>query len=205
MYIGFAILAGLLTMLPGLDTVQVLRSATIGGRKAAYRTLFGIIIGVFVLGVAAATGISAVVLASDNAYHLLKLIGGAYLIYLGLSMALNSKRVAQTPIAKAAEIYSGFWRSFFRSFIITVTNPKGLAFYIAVMPQFLPEGTNRILGALILTSIHNLEVLIWFSLLIWSTHKARVFIEKPTTRLTLEWLSAMAMFGFGIAFLFTSK
>lgn len=200
--LSFAVLAGLLTMLPGLDTVQVLRSATVGGRRAAYRTLFGIIAGVFVLGLAAATGISAVILASDQAYQLLKILGGTYLIYLGVSMAIQSRRVANTPKEVASEIYSHFWKTFSKAFIITVTNPKGLAFYIAVMPAFLPEDMNIVIGSLILATIHNFEVLVWFSLLIWSTHRARSFIEKPQVKFTMELISAMAMLFFGFTFIF---
>ena len=80
--LSFAVLAGLLTLLPGLDTAQILRAVTIGGRSTGYATLFGILGGVWVWGIAAALGISALLIASEIAYTILKWIGAIYLVYL---------------------------------------------------------------------------------------------------------------------------
>ena len=84
--LSFAVLAGLLTLLPGLDTAQVVRAVTIGGRSTGYATLFGILGGVWVWGVAAALGISALLIASEFAYTILKWTGAIYLVYLGVKM-----------------------------------------------------------------------------------------------------------------------
>ena len=83
--ISFTVLAWLLTMLPGIDTAQVLRAVAVGGKRQAYATLFGIMSGVWVWGVGAALGISALLVASKTAYLVLKIVGAAYLVYLGRS------------------------------------------------------------------------------------------------------------------------
>lgn len=202
MFIGFAILAGLLTMLPGLDTVQVLRAATVKGRAAAYRTVFGIMAGVLAMGVAAASGVSAIILASETGYKVLKIVGGAYLLYLGVKMLLEARRIGtESQVIDKSQDNATNTQAFMRAFIITFTNPKGLAFYIAVMPQFLPETMNPILGGVILTTIHNVEVLIWFSLVIWSTSLVRNYLEKPAAKKLMERISATAILAFGIKFL----
>ena len=198
----FAIIAGLLTMLPGLDTVQVLRSATIAGPRTAYQTVFGILIGVYVLGIASATGISAIVMTSGFAYHVLKYVGGLYLLYLGVKMIMNARNLSIIQEDVSIVRYDGFLKTFSRAVIITVTNPKGLAFYLAVMPQFIPENSNAFLGAMILTTIHNAEVLIWFSLVIWSTSLAKNYLNKPSAKMVMERISGLAMIGFGLSFLF---
>jgi threonine/homoserine/homoserine lactone efflux protein len=200
--LSFAIIAGLLTMLPGLDTVQVLRSATISGPRTAYQTVFGIITGVYVLGLAAATGVSAIILASEYAYQVLKIIGGIYLLYLGARMILTPKKFTVQDDSPPEFKADGFARTFFRALVITVTNPKGLAFYIAVMPQFIPEDSNTFLGAMVLTTIHNVEVVIWFSFIIWSTSLAQNYLNKPSVKTAMERISGLAMIGFGISFLF---
>ena len=197
----FAIIAALLTVLPGLDTVQVLRSATVSGPKSAYQTLFGIITGVYILAIAAATGISAVIISSGMAYHVLKIVGGLYLLYLGINMILNAKLISVTQEKYEAKDIAGFWKTYARAITITVTNPKGLAFYIAVMPQFIPEESNAFLGALTLATIHNAEVLIWFSSVIWSTALAKNYLNKPSAKIAMERISGVAMIGFGISFL----
>ena len=69
-------------MLPGLDTAQVLRSVTVGGSKSAYATVAGILTGVWIWGLAAALGISALLVASHFAYTAVKWAGA---IYIGLS------------------------------------------------------------------------------------------------------------------------
>ena len=197
----FAIIAGLLTMLPGLDTVQVLRSATVAGPRTAYQTIFGIIAGVYILGIASATGISALVMASGSAYHLLKITGGLYLLYLGLKMISRARNLLEKIEVDVAVRNEGFLKTFTRAAVITVTNPKGLAFYLAVMPQFISEDSNAFLGALVLTSIHNVEVLIWFSLVIWSTSLAKNYLNKPSAKMLMERISGLAMIGFGVSFL----
>jgi len=189
-------------MLPGLDTVQVLRSATIAGPRTAYQTVFGILIGVYVLGIASATGISAIVMASGFAYHVLKYVGGLYLLYLGVKMIMNARNLSVAQEDVSIFRYDGFLKTFSRAVIITVTNPKGLAFYLAVMPQFIPENSNAFLGAMILTTIHNVEVLIWFSLVIWSTALAKNYLNKPSAKMVMERISGLAMIGFGLSFLF---
>lgn len=199
---AFAVLAGLLTMLPGLDTVQVLRSATIAGPRMAYQTVFGIIAGVFVLSIAAATGVSAVILASGYAYHLLKIIGGLYLLYLGIRMIIDARKITEEIDFNAEVKIDGFFKTFMRALTITVTNPKGLAFYIAVMPQFLPENSNTFVGGILLAAIHNTEVLIWFSLVIWSTALAKNYLNKPSAKRAMERISGVAMLAFGLSFIF---
>lgn len=199
--LAFAIIAALLTALPGLDTVQVLRAATVAGPKTAYQTILGIIAGVYILGICAATGVSALILASGFAYHALKIVGGVYLLYLGMQMVLTAKKVNAAVVENVDFRDAGFWKTFVRALTITVTNPKGLAFYIAVMPQFIPESSNPFLGALVLTSIHNAEVLIWFSLVIWSTSLAKNYLNKPSAKIAMERISGVAMIGFGISFL----
>ena len=76
--LSFAVLAGLLTMLPGLDTAQVLRSVTVGGSKSAYATVAGILTGVWIWGLAAALGISALLVASHFAHTAVKWAGAIY-------------------------------------------------------------------------------------------------------------------------------
>ncbi len=96
--ISFTILAGLLTMLPGLDTAQVLRSVTIGGKSSAYATVAGILTGVWIWGAAAALGISALLVASHIAYTAVKWAGAAYLIYLGIKMLWESKKITHDSV-----------------------------------------------------------------------------------------------------------
>ena len=197
--LGFAVVAGLLTMLPGIDTAQILRSAALGGPRTAYATLFGIVGGVFVWGVAAALGISALLTASRTAYDVIRIAGAGYLLYLGARIIIESRKHGHAPIAEAVPASTrSLLPVFSRAFAITLTNPKNGLFYIAMLPQFLPSEVPPFLGGLMLAAIHNTECIAWFSLLIWSTNLARKFFQRATVRMWMERISGLALIGFGI-------
>lgn len=197
--LGFAVVAGLLTMLPGIDTAQVLRSATLGGPRQAYATLAGIIGGVFIWGAAAALGISALLVASRTAYDIVRFAGAAYLLYLGARIVLESRHAP--AVAQGAQRERGsrhWWSTFSRALIITLTNPKNGLFYIAMLPQFLPDDVPAALAGIALAAVHSLECLLWFSLLIWSTNLARRFFQRPAVQMWMERISGTALIGFGL-------
>lgn len=197
--LGFAVVAGLLTMLPGIDTAQVLRSAALGGPRSAYATLFGIIAGVFAWGVAAALGISALLTASRAAYDVIRYAGAAYLLYLGIKIVIESRKQGQAPIvATEPRTPRGLTPIFSRAFLITLTNPKNGLFYIAMLPQFLPSEVPAFVGGLMLAAVHNAECFVWFSAMIWSTNLARKFFQRPNVRTWMERISGLALIGFGV-------
>lgn len=149
--IGFAVVAGMLTMLPGLDTAQVLRSATLGGPRMAYATLAGILGGVFVWGVGASVGIGALLEASRTAYDALRLAGAGYLLHTGGRILWDARRpVESTDFGAGDGKRVGWVTTFARALIVTLTNPKVGLFYVAMLPPFLPEGVPPVLGGLVL-------------------------------------------------------
>lgn len=199
--VQFAVVVGLLTMLPGIDTAQVLRSATVGGPKLAYATLGGIMAGVWVWGIGAAVGISALLLASQTAYDVVRFIGAAYLLWLGARIVWAARSQRSTPVETDYSARS-LWAAFVRAAFIAITNPKNGLFYIAVLPQFLPDDMNAFLAGLLLATIHNVLCLLWFSMMIWGTHRARTFFTRPRIQQWMERISGVALMGFGIAVFF---
>lgn len=196
--LSFTILAGLLTMLPGLDTAQVLRSVTIGGKSTAYATVAGILTGVWIWGAAAALGISALLVASHIAYTAVKWAGAAYLIYLGIKMLWESGHITHESVqAKIADKTSNR-KAFNRALLINLTNPKTGVFYIAILPQFLPEEFPALVGGLLLSTIHNLLALIWFTLMIYGASFAKETLQNPRVQKTIERASGIALIGFGL-------
>ena len=196
--ISFTILAGLLTMLPGLDTAQVLRSVTIGGKSSAYATVAGILTGVWIWGAAAALGISALLVASHIAYTAVKWAGAAYLIYLGIKMLWESRKIThETVQAKIADKTSNR-KAFNRALLINLTNPKTGVFYIAILPQFLPEEFPALFGGLLLATIHNALTLLWFTMMIYGASFAKETLQNPKVQKIIERASGVALIGFGI-------
>lgn len=192
--LGFAVVAGLLTLVPGIDTALVLRSSVAGGRRAGYATVAGISLGLMVWAVAAAIGVSALLAASQTAYIVLKTAGALYMIWLGVRL-IRSRRTTATP---AVPRDRGLMASFTRGFVTNLLNPKIGVFYVAVLPQFLPADAPALTSGLVLAGVHVLEGLAWFSLLILGTHVLRARLQKPAVAAWIDRVTGGVLIGFGL-------
>jgi threonine/homoserine/homoserine lactone efflux protein len=194
---GFALLAAVLTIIPGLDTALVLRSALTQGRRHAYATALGICSGAFVWGAAAAVGASALLAASEFGFTLLKLAGAAYLLYLGISMFvktfLRRHEAADTPRPTGS-----LWAAFGRGALSNLLNPKVGVFYIAVIPQFVPDGVAPLPMGLALGLVHVLESMVWFTAIIFATQFARRWLSSPRSARIIDRVTGGILVGFGV-------
>jgi threonine/homoserine/homoserine lactone efflux protein len=184
-------------MLPGIDTAQILRAVAIGGKRQAYATLFGIMCGVWIWGIGAALGVSALLLASQTGYTILRWVGALYLFYLGAKMIWESRHISYETIAASTEVKKTFLKTFNKAFLITFTNPKNGAFYVAILPVFLPHEVPAIVGGLILSTLHNLCCLIWFTMMIFGASFAVDALRTPRAQKFIERISGIALIGFG--------
>ena len=148
-HFGLFVVAGiLLNLTPGPDTVYILGRSIAQGRAAGIASALGISAGSIFHTTAAALGLSAILASSALAFGTIKLIGGAYLIFLGIKMILNRERELGLP--------SNFRRrtkaAAFRQGILTnVLNPKVGLFFLAFLPQFIdPASGMKVLAFLLL-------------------------------------------------------
>ncbi len=178
--LGFALVAALLTILPGPDSALVLRTALIGGRRLAVATGLGINSGALAWGAAAGVGAAALIAASAVAFTALKLAGAVYLAYLGIRFIVASFR--PDPLEPLAEIGApkhSWWSAYGRGALTNLLNPKVGAFYVALIPQFLPTGASPLAMGLLLALVHVLESAIWFAVLILAAETARAWLSSP--------------------------
>lgn len=193
--LSFALLAGVLTLVPGIDTTLVLRTAISRGQREAFVALCGIATGVFIWGAAAAVGISAILLLSETAFAIVKYAGAAYLLYMGIQLLRNAKKNLESEDEGATS--KNLWKTFLRGLMTNILNPKVGVFYMAVLPQFLwPEAPSWLAG-LILASVHVVEGLIWLSFIIIATGFARTWLGKPHVRSWIDRIAGAALIGFG--------
>ncbi|WP_155375342.1 LysE family translocator [Catellatospora vulcania] len=176
--VSFALVAGVLTIIPGVDTALVLRVAVARGRRHAYATAAGICTGALVWGAAAAAGVSALLLAGTTAYTVMRVAGGIYLAVIGVLMlrdAWRSRRAdVPAPAAMTPAPATGSARRAFATGCLTnLLNPKVGLFYVAMLPQFLPDGVAALPMGLLLALVHDVEAMVWFALLIGGIDLAR--------------------------------
>lgn len=198
--LGFAAVAVLLTIMPGLDSAMVLRSAISQSPRHAVATGLGINTGAFLWGAAAAVGISALLTASATAYTALKLAGAAYMLWLGGSLLWKSFRRTRTPAADDLAPPPGNERlaaSWAKGLGTNLLNPKVGVFYIAMIPQFIPDGASPLLMGLALAGIHVLLSVVWFGLIIFAAHLARRSLQSARSVKLTDRITGVALLGFG--------
>lgn len=165
----FALVVGFLTLTPGLDTALILRTSALGRRRRAWGVVLGIQTGTMVWGAFTSLGVTALLTASHLAYTALRWIGAAYLIWMGFRMVRDTFRglpptnTDDSVLAAGADSVSGGWR---QGTLTNLLNPKMGAFYVAVLPQFIPSGTGHFTMGLLLTTVHILIGLLWSAVLI---------------------------------------
>jgi threonine/homoserine/homoserine lactone efflux protein len=197
--LSFALLGALLTITPGLDTALVLRSAITMGRRPAFATAIGINTGALVWGAAAAVGVSALLTASETAYLILRVAGAAYMLYLGARMIAGAfRRPEAVPLDDGPAKQPSVWNTFGRGLFTNLLNPKVGAFYVAVLPQFIPAGTSPLGVGLLLALVHDVEALVWFTALITCAQALRGFLSRRRVQRGVDAGTGAVLVGFGV-------
>jgi threonine/homoserine/homoserine lactone efflux protein len=196
--LSFAVVATALTVTPGLDTALVLRAALTRSRPEAIATAGGIVAGLFVWGAAAAVGVSALLTASELAYDVLRYAGAAYLVWFGVRLLVRALRpgpAADEPDGAAAD---SAWRAARTGLATNLLNPKVGVFYVALLPQFLPVGSDPLLVGVLLAGVHALLSVGWFALLITLAALLGRWLRRPATVRTIDGVTGATLVGFGV-------
>lgn len=197
--LAFTAAAGLLTVTPGLDTALVLRTAAVEGRRRAMLAGLGIGVGCLMWGLAASVGLGALLAVSRAAYDALRLVGAAYLIYLGVRMILYAKAFEVDTQAGQAPGEGARW--FVRGLLTNLLNPKVGVFYVTFLPQFVPTGVNVTGFSMLLATIHVVEGLLWFLVLTQATRAMSGWLRRPRVTRNLDRGTGAVLVGFGLALL----
>jgi threonine/homoserine/homoserine lactone efflux protein len=196
--LSFALVGGLLTITPGLDTALVLRAAVVGGRRTGYAAGLGVCAGALAWGSAAAVGVSALLTTSRIGFTTLRVAGAAYLLWVGGRLLLRAIRGELAAPDVAGGPSPSTRSAFGRGLVTNLLNPKVGAFYVAVLPQFLPAGTSPLGFGLLLASVHALESLLWFTAVIFGAHALRGVLRRPAARRAVDGATGAVLVGFGV-------
>jgi threonine/homoserine/homoserine lactone efflux protein len=133
----FVVAGILLNVTPGPDMALVIARSTQLGTLAGMVAALGISAGLLVHIIAAAIGVSAVIVASAAAFAVLKWIGTLYLIYLGIQMLRSSLQTGKSPEQPQSHSPIDLRHVFVQGFLTNVLNPKIALFFLAFLPQFV--------------------------------------------------------------------
>jgi threonine/homoserine/homoserine lactone efflux protein len=174
----FVLTGVLLNLTPGQDTFYILGRSAAEGTRSGVASALGIAAGSLVHTVMAALGLSAILATSASAFTVVKLLGAAYLIYLGLRMLL-AKSASAPPIGSVGR--EGTLRSFRDGVVSNVLNPKVALFFLALMPQFIaPDSDTKIAAFLVLGLTFVTTGTLWCLVLAVAAGKLRgLFARHP--------------------------
>jgi RhtB (resistance to homoserine/threonine) family protein len=198
-YAGFAAMMALLAVMPGPDTMVVLKNALTGGARGGGWACAGISVANFVQGTAAALGLGAVITRSRPVFETVKWLGAAYLVFLGVQALRGAWRGDYEALDDVRNARATPGRRFREGFLSNITNPKVIVLYLSVLPQFLTPGVTGQGDALLLAYTVAALGLVWQVLLLGFVHRVRGWLRRRRVRRAMDGVTGAALLGFGAA------
>lgn len=196
----FTLVAAVLTVTPGADTMLVIRNSLRGGRAAGWATTLGILSGTFLHALMSSVGLSVILMRSATVFHYVKLLGAAYLVWLGLHALWSTRRDSGAPSGSETNSVRRvmFREGYVQGFLTNILNPKVAVFYLAFLPQFISPGDPVLAKSVLLAGIHNLQGVLWLGALSIVVARGRRWMERPAVRRWVTRVSGTIIAGLGI-------
>ncbi|MBD1574056.1 LysE family translocator [Vibrio sp. S17_S38] len=197
---AFLVAIIILTLTPGLDTALVIRNTTRNGSMHGCITSLGICCGLFVHATLSAIGISAILLQSAELFHVMKWIGAAYLVYLGVISLIGvwkgegNLEIGNISVKQAASVK----RSFREGLLSNVLNPKTAVFYLAFLPQFINPAYSPLLQSLLMASIHFVIAMVWQCGMATMVHSAKNWVQNSSAMKWMEGITGVVLVSLGL-------
>ncbi|MDX3374765.1 LysE family translocator [Streptomyces cyaneofuscatus] len=201
--IAFTGVAAGMVALPGADFTVVVRNA-LASRTAGLATALGVAGGLLVHTALAVAGLAAVLVTMPVLFRTVQLLGGAYVLYLGISaLYAIRRRVSEEgrapDRAPGPEEPEGFGRALRQGFLTNALNPKAPVLFLSLLPQFVPDGQPPLPRTLLLAALVVALALVWFSALALLVDRLGRWLRRPRTARAIEGGSGVALTGLGLA------
>ncbi len=191
-WLTFLLATAVLLAIPGPTVLMVIGQSLGAGRRHALPLVAGVALGDLTAITLSLAGLGTVLAASSVAFTLLKWIGAAYLVYLGVKLWRAPVSAEATPPLKAGA-------AFRQAYVVTALNPKGLAFFVAFVPQFVLPSAPFLPQAAILVA--SFIAMASASVLLWASLAGRVssLVRRPSVRRGFNRAGGGVLVGVGLA------
>ncbi|MCA1269276.1 LysE family translocator [Streptomyces rubiginosohelvolus] len=210
--IAFTGVAAGMVALPGADFTVVVRNA-LASRTAGLASALGVAGGLLVHTALAVAGLAAVLVTMPVLFRTVQLLGGAYVLYLGLSaLYAIRRRPAQDGSGTSSGAPEGapegeperpapreFGRAVRQGFLTNALNPKAPVLFLSLLPQFVPDGSPPLPRTLLLAALVVVLALIWFPAVALLVDRLGRWLRRPRTARAIEGGSGVALTGLGLA------
>lgn len=204
-----------LTMAPGPNFLLITKTVTMSGTSGAFANIAGFASAFVLHGVLSIVGFSAILASSDTLFYGARILGAAYLCFLGAStlkqaivlirrqmrtIQSTSISVDITDLPDCADLQRSDYliQSWREGFITNCLNPKNAIFYLSIFPQFIVAGKNSIASSALLVAIHIVVHSTWFTLVALTIGKLLATAEKAIYLYLINLLSGLALFSIGV-------
>lgn len=198
-YPEYLVAAMVIILAPGPSVLFIIARAIAWGRATAVATVAGNVTGAFTLSLMVAFGLGPILQRSELAFIAVQLLGGFYLIYLGIDAIRNSKIHAADMVNQGdlkpspfTSVKDGFW--------VGALNPKGLVFFAAILPQFIDKGSSTVTAQLVLMGA-TFSILAFFSDGAWGLIAGTVrewIATTPGRLVTMRRIGGLVMITLGV-------
>ena len=203
--LGFTAASLVMIVIPGPGVLFVIGRALAHGRRTALATAVGHAAGNFVVAAFVAVGLGAILQRSATAFVVVKVIGAAYLVWLGIQAIRHRKSLADA-FAAVVEPREG-WRAARDGVVVGLTNPKSYILFGAVLPQFVNRGAGHVPAQMLLLALVSVSIGV-LSDSAWGLAASGVrawFARSPRRFELVGGAGGLAMIGVGIAVALTGR
>jgi threonine/homoserine/homoserine lactone efflux protein len=201
-FLSFTLASVLIVLLPGPDSLVVVRGLVRGGPRGGAATATGVLCGLAVWILATALGLSTLLRASEVGYDALKIAGACYLIWIGTRSLLSIRRTSAEVAADGdgpmapAPILGG--SGFAAGFLTDLLNPKVGVFFVSFLPAFVPDGSPVGWTTLALGAWFAVLTALYFVALIAVSGTVTAWMRSPRIRRRLDAMTGVVLVGFGV-------
>jgi threonine/homoserine/homoserine lactone efflux protein len=201
-FVSFTLASVLIVLLPGPDSLVVVRGLVRHGRRGGVMTGAGVLCGLVVWVAATALGLSALLQASEVGYEVLKVVGACYLVWIGVRSLLAIRTPAADVEAEGdgpmapAPLLGG--SGFVAGFITDLLNPKVGVFFVSFLPAFVPTGYAVGWTTFALGTWYAVLTALYFLGLIALSGTVSTWMRSPRIRRRLDALTGVVILGFGL-------
>ena len=197
--IAFTGVAAGMVAMPGADFTVVVRNALVS-RRAGVACALGIAGGLLLHTALAVAGVAAVMAAAPALFHALQLLGGGYVLYLGVRTLWSLRRHS----AVSAETTGTTWstaRPLRQGFVTNALNPKAPITFLSLLPRFVPAGSPALPRTLLPALIVVVLALLWFPAVALLVDRLGRWLREPRTTRAVEGVTGAALTLLGVLLL----
>lgn len=183
---------------PGPSTVLIIKQS-LRSRRSGFLTVLGNETGVFVWGLVAAFGLTALLTASEVAYDVMRVVGGVVLVAFGVQALWQARR---SRAGRADEGWAGGeksgWAAYRGGLLLNLANPKAAVFAMSFLPQFVPDGAPHLPTMVGLAALWAVYEVGYYGLYVWFVGRMRTLLSRAGVRRRLEQVSGGVLLLLGV-------